>query len=315
MGVYVSMKKARALLFSVILLAGCGRSDMKLGTSGQGGVYEAFGNALSEKLAEEDSLQVEVRNTAGSAANIRLLNDSYIQLGIAQADVVSYMYTGSVNDSWSAIASLYTEAVQIIASDASGIKTVADLEGKTVSIGADESGTEENAKEILAACGLNELLVKEKLLDYPDAAKEIRKGTIDALFVTAGAPAHFVEELMAEGGYHFVYLDDATIERLKRTYDYYTDTTIPARTYTGQNDEVQTVGVKSILLASDTLSEETVQQIMDTLFANSAAIYKEAGIGETLSVDSAVLGVSVPFHKGAVSWYEAHGIHVEGKGD
>ena len=108
MGVYVSMKKARALLFSVILLAGCGRSDMKLGTSGQGGVYEAFGNALSEKLAEEDSLQVEVRNTAGSAANIRLLNDSYIQLGIAQADVVSYMYTCSINDSWSAIASLYT---------------------------------------------------------------------------------------------------------------------------------------------------------------------------------------------------------------
>lgn len=288
---------------------------MKLGTSGQGGVYEAFGNALSEKLQEEESLAVEVRNTAGSAANIRLLNDNYIQLGIAQADVVSYMDTGSVNDSWSAVASLYTEAVQIIARDDSGIKTVADLEGKTVSIGARESGTEENAKEILAACGLNELLVKEKLLDYPDAASAIRKGTIDALFVTAGAPAHFVEELMAECGYHFVYLDSTTIERLKRTYDYYTDITIPARTYTGQNDAVQTVGVKSILLASDTLSEETVQQIMDILFDNSDDIFREAGINETLTVDSAVLGVSVPFHKAAAEWYAAHGILVEGKGD
>ena len=122
----------------------------------------------------------------------------------------------------------------------SDINSVDDLLGKTVSIGEEESGSELNAKQILSAYGLNSKMVKEKNLNYADAAKQLQNGEIDAAFFTLGLNATVVEELSKQCDIKLIGIDDAAVKKLKNTYSY-VDCKIPKNTYNGQSDEVGTV--------------------------------------------------------------------------
>lgn len=226
-------------------------------------MYYTVANAYAGLASKESSdLKFEVKNTAGSAANLRLLSGNYIDLGIAQADLVRAAHegTGSFSDNrqqgYRAIAGLYTEACQIVVRADSDIRTLNDLQGKTVSIGASESGTEQNATEILKLSGLTSKLVHMVNLDYADAAGKLASGEIDALFCTAGIRTAVIEELAKECDLRLLSIDDTCLEKLLATTKEYRKYVIPANTYSGQNEDVTTIGVKAVLLASDDLSEK-----------------------------------------------------------
>ena len=182
-----------------VLLAGCTSAGtarrMRMGVAGEGGVYHAFGEGFAALENDSGNGAVELKNTAGSAANLRLLMGDYLQLAVAQADLVQDAYEQSgifqdeeMENKFCAVAALYTEACQVIVRADSDIQSVEELQGKTVSIGAEESGSEQNAWQILSAYGLNEKLVETINLNYEDAAAQLKAGRIDAMFITAGAP-------------------------------------------------------------------------------------------------------------------------------
>ena len=186
-----------AVLSAAVLLAGCAASRLRLGAAAAGGVYNAFGTAMSAQNST-----IEVKQTAGSAANLRLLAGGYLQLAVAQSDMAQDAYDGSgifshesTERSFSAVAALYEEAVQVVVRADSGITTLEELQGCTLSVGEEESGTEQNAGQVLAACGLNNRLVHTVNLNYTDAAARLADGTIDAMFVTAGLHADALEQL------------------------------------------------------------------------------------------------------------------------
>ena len=146
-----------AVLSAAVLLAGCAASRLRLGAAAAGGVYNAFGTAMATQNST-----IEVKQTAGSAANLRLLAGGYLQLAVAQSDMAQDAYDGSgifshesTERSFSAVAALYEEAVQVVVRADSGITTLEELQGCTLSVGEEESGTEQNAWQVLAACGLN----------------------------------------------------------------------------------------------------------------------------------------------------------------
>ena len=128
------------LLFVLAVLAACGhKSRLRIGTAGEGGNYNSLGKALSRTLEKEPyKINVEVKTTAGSAANIRLLSQDYLELAIAQSDVIDEMYAGTLDTQamkgYSAIAALYPEPVQIVVRADSGIASVSELAGKKVSV-------------------------------------------------------------------------------------------------------------------------------------------------------------------------------------
>jgi TRAP-type uncharacterized transport system substrate-binding protein len=174
---------------------------------------------------ETDNGTVELKTTAGSAANLRLLTGEYLQLAIAQGDLAqdAYDQTGIFADEeetrgFGAVAALYTEACQIVVRADADIQSVEDLQGKTVSIGAEESGSEQNALQILAAYGLNDKLVDTVNLNYEDAAAQLKAGKVDAIFITAGAPSPVLTELAGECGIRLLNVDGAPAsdERLQR---------------------------------------------------------------------------------------------------
>ena len=184
-------QKIGLFLCLALLLTGCSyqTKTIRFGAADIGGMYYTVANAYAGLASKESSdLKFEVKNTAGSAANLRLLSGNYIDLGIAQADLVRAAHegTGSFSDNrqqgYRAIAGLYTDACQIVVRADSDIRTLNDLQGKTVSIGASESGTEQNATEILKLSGLTAKLVHMVNLDYADAAGKLASGEIDALF-------------------------------------------------------------------------------------------------------------------------------------
>ena len=215
-------KKLLAFGMAVLMLTGCGSSSgtIRFGAAGLGGTYHMFSDAFAEIIESESAdCSIEVKTTAGSAANVRLLSDGYVQMAIAQADIINDAYYGVgmfENDKkyqgYSAVGGLYTEACQIVVRADSDIRSVEDLQGKTVSVGEEESGTEKNAEQILAAYGLSERLVTEVNLDYTDAVEQLKKKEIDAMFCTAGAYTTVIGELAKQCEIRFIDLDEKGIE-------------------------------------------------------------------------------------------------------
>lgn len=309
------------ILLAAVLLSGCSSAEtvrrLRFGAAGEGGVYREFGERFAALENETDNGTVELKTTAGSAANLRLLTGEYLQLAIAQADLAqdAYDQTGIFADEeesrgFGAVAALYTETCQVVVRVDSEIRTVEDLQGKTVSIGAEESGSEQNAMQILSAYGLNDKLVSMVNLNYEDAEAQLKAGKIDAVFITAGAPSPVLAELAGECGIRLLNVDGAAAQRLISTYSAYSMVTLPAGTYSGQTEDVQTVGVKAVLLASDELPAKQVQKLTELLFSSREGLEEQLGIPLDAEQD-AVEGVGIPFHAGAAAYYKAAGITVD----
>ena len=284
-------------MLAALLLTGCSAAEtvkrLRFGVAGEGGVYHNFGEQFAALENETSNGTIELRTTAGSAANLRLLTGEYLQLAIAQADLAqdACNQTGIFAEEedicgFGAVAALYTEACQVIVRADSDIQSIEDLQGKTVSIGAEESGSEQNALQILSAYGLNDRLVDTINLNYTDAADQLKAGKIDAIVITVGT------------------------QRLLSSYNAYREVTIPAGTYPGQDADVQTVGVKAVLLASDSLPAKQVQQLTELLFSSREALEEQLGLALDPETD-AVEGVGIPFHAGAAAWYKQAGITVD----
>lgn len=305
----------------LVFLTGCSHSQtIRFGAADIGGMYYSFANSYSGFASKDnESYKFEVKNTAGSAANLRLLSDHYIDLGIAQTDLIQDAYNGrnafenNICRGYQAVSSLYTEACQIVVRNDSDIQTLDDLQGRKVSIGAAESGTERNAKEILSFSGLNDQLVETVNLDYTKAASMLASGKIDAFFCTAGIRTTVIDELSKECKIRLLSIDEKCMKKLQKAYPFYVKYTIPANTYSGQSTQVETLGVKSILLASDNLSDETVKEITRLLFKHGKDMQYATSLNLNLDEKTATHGVTIPFHPGAASYYKDKGITVNTK--
>ena len=320
------MKKFIAMLFVVCIvfsLCACGSSggsgeSLTFATGGESGTYYAFGSVLAQYVSNNTDLKVTAVVGNGSQANIEDLDSGAVQLGFCQSDVMSYAYSGTnlfaesgAVDSFSVAAALYMEQVQIVTTDSS-IKTVEDLKGKRVSIGAAGSGVYFNAIDILGAYGLTEADITPTYQSFGDSANDIKDGKIDAAFIVAGAPTTAITDLATTKDVYLVSLDDEHIEKLCSTSDYYTKNVIPADVY-GTDGDVTTVAVGAVILARDDVSEDAIYNFTKDLFDNAEAeVSSHAKYGE-LNLDFAASVTSVPYHPGAAKYFAEKGYTVPTK--
>ena len=318
----MKMKKIISLALSAILLltlAACGASGsakMTMGTGGPTGTYYAFGGVLGQYMKNYAQVDVTVVSTDGSKANIESIDIGDYQMGLVQSDVMAYAWTGERSfetsgpvNSFRVIAGLYAEAVQLITMDPD-IKSVSDLAGKTVSIGAPGSGVYFNAMDILAAAGLTEDDITPQYLSFGDSTDGLKDGKIDAAFIVAGAPTAAITELCTTNSAYLVPIDGDVAANLMASNSFYTAYTIPAGTYAGQDADVTTVTVKATLIVSADADEETVYNLTKAIFDNTAAIAAENGKGAELSIENATSGMAAPFHPGAAKYFAEQGVDV-----
>lgn len=310
------MKKKLSLLlcFILLILTGCQASEktIRFGAADIGGMYYSFANTFTELANEElSSPSIKVRTTAGSSANLRLLSENYIELGIAQSDLIRDAYKENTN--LRAIAGLYMEACQLVVRADSKIKTLDDLANCTVSIGAKESGTELNATQILEFSGIPSSIITTKNLDYVKAANALKSGDIDAFFCTAGLTTTIIEELSRECDIRLIPLDKSVIKKMLSYSNAYSSYSIPAGTYKGQNKDIPTIGVKSVLITSDSLSDEVVETLTKLLFEKNKELQYSTSLNLQLDETIATKNIPIPFHSGAIKYYKAHEINVDTK--
>ena len=232
-------------------------------------------------------------------------------MAYAWAGSRSFESTGAI-DSFRVVGGLYAEAVQLITMDPN-IKSVADLAGKSVSIGAPGSGVYFNAMDVLTAAGLTENDIKPQYQSFADSTDALKDGKIDAAFIVAGAPTAAITELCTTNDAYLVPIDGAVADKLMADCPFYTAYSIPAGTYNGQDTDVTTVTVKATLIVSASASDDDVYNLTKAIFDNVDAIAAENGKGKELSVENAPSGMSAPFHAGAAKYYAEKGVTVETK--
>ena len=324
------MKKLFSVLLvltMVLALAACGgsgssgasggASKMTMGTGGTSGTYYAFGGVLSQYIKNNAGIEVIVVSTDGSKANIESIDSGDYQLGTVQSDVMAYAWEGTRSfedsgkiDSFRVVGGLYAESVQLVTMDPE-IKSVADLKGKSVSIGAPNSGVWFNAMDVLNAAGLTEADIKPQYQSFADSADALKDGKIDAAFIVAGAPTAAITELCTTNSAYLVPIDGEVADKLMADSPYYTTYTIPAGTYAGQDEDVVTVTIKATLIVSADASEDDVYNLTKAIFDNTEAIAAENGKGAELSVENATSGMTAPFHAGAAKYFAEKGVTVE----
>ena len=308
------------ILAMVLTLAACGgsgASKMTMGTGGTTGTYYGYGGVLGQYIKNNAGIDVTVVSTDGSKANLQGIAAGDYQLGTVQSDVMAYAWEGTRSfeaegkiDSFRVVAGLYAESVQLITMDPE-IKSVADLKGKAVSIGAPGSGVYFNAMDVLAAAGLTENDIKPQYLSFGDSTDGLKDGKIDAAFIVAGAPTPAITELCTTNNAYLVPIDGAVAEALMASCPFYTVYNIPAGTYAGQTEDVQTVTVKATLIVSASASQEDVYNLTAAIFNNISAITAENGKGAELSIENATSGMTAPFHAGAAKYFAEQGVTVD----
>jgi TRAP transporter TAXI family solute receptor len=199
----------------------------------------------------------------------------------------------------------------LLSNNAESVSSLADLKGKTVSVGDAGSGVEFNAKQILEAYDMTFDDINVVNASFGDSADSLKDGKIDAAFIVAGAPTTAVVDLATTKAIHLVQLDEEHIKTLQDKYDFYTATTIPAGTYDGVEEDATTVSVRATLIASNNVSEDAIYELLKAMFDNQEALIAGHAKFEFLNLEDAVKGISVPFHAGAKKYYEEQGITVE----
>ena len=313
--------KLLLLLPLIVLLVGCGGENSsgkvtRLGTGGTGGMYYAYGTELAKMIdADGKGHALDVKMTAGSAANLRLLREKFLDLAIVQSDTLSNAINGrgifaaaGPGVGYAAVAGLYTEACQIVVSKNSGINNVSELVGKRVSVGERESGVLQNAEQILMAHGLTFEMIETVYMSFTDSATAMEKGQIDAFFITAGAPTGAIAELAKKKDIKILSIDPDVQNNMMKLYKGYTHCTIPADTYAGQTEPVQTIGVKAVLIASTDLKDDEVTYISEFIFKNADKLPHNTS--DKLTTDYAVQDIPASFHAGAAKFYDMQGVKV-----
>lgn len=296
------------------------KTEITLATGSTSANYYAIGGVMSTVLNDKLSLSnITVTSTGASKANVQLLQDGEANMCIVQNDVSYYAYTGtdlfeaegSYTD-WSALFAMYDETVQIFTLNPD-IKTFTDLKGKTVSVGAAGSGDNFAAGQIFAEYGMTFDDVNAVYQSYSDSAEGMKDGKIDAAFCVSGAPTTALVDLAATAGkpLNIITIEPEHIQGLMEDYSFYTETTIPAGTYDGLDTDVTTVSVRAMLACRNDVPEDVVYELMTAMFDNLDDLKAGHAKFENLSLESATQGVSLPYHPGAVKFFEENGMTVE----
>ena len=285
------------------------------GTGGNQGTYYAFTTAVGQILSTDDYKFV-VQSTGGSQANIEMIEDGEAQFAIVQNDVMNYAYEGTNGFSapvtcFSAIGCVYAEVCQVIATKASGIKTIADLAGKNVAVGDAGSGVYYNATQILAAAGLDiDKDINKTAASFGDAATLLKDGAIDAAFITAGTPTPAVSDLATSTDIVAVDLGEDVFANLMNDYPFYAKHDYTSDDYAFVGDEASTtVAIMATFIVTNDMSEEQAYEITKNLWESQEDIAVAHAKGKEMSKDTAAAAIgNVPLHPGAEKYYKEIGV-------
>ncbi len=317
-------RRALVIGAAAIMAAGAAfaqsQAFFRIGTGGTSGTYYPIGGLIANAISATGEngvpgLVATAVSSNGSVANINAIQAGASESGFSQSDVAFWAHSGTglyegkgkVED-LRLIATLYPETLHIVARADAGIKSVADLKGKRVSIDEPGSGTIVDARLVLAAYGLSEKDITPEYLKPGPSGEKMRDGGLDAFFFVGGFPAGAITELAASTSITLVPVAGPEAEKLIADNGFFADNTVPAETYKGV-PEMQTISVAAQWVTSAKQPDDLVYNITKSLWSEGTRKALDAGHakGKQITLDNAVTSAGIPFHPGAERYYKEVG--------
>jgi len=307
---------AAAVLFAFAPAAARAQDFINVLTGGTSGVYYPMGVALSKIYGDKiANTRPSVQATKASVENLVLLQQGRGEIAFTLGDSLDAAWKGDEDAGFKSplkklrgIAAIYPNYVQIVASKESGIKTLADLKGKRLSVGAPKSGTELNARAILAAAGLAyKDLGKIEYLPFAESVELMKNRQLDATLQSAGLGVASIRDLATSVEIVVVEVPKAVVDKAGPPF---VNAPIPANTYGGQTTDVNTAAVVNYLVTHEGVKEELVYQMTKNIFENLAELGASHSAGKAIKLESALDGMPVPLHPGAARYLKEKGLKV-----
>ncbi|MCB1979777.1 MAG: TAXI family TRAP transporter solute-binding subunit [Burkholderiaceae bacterium] len=284
-------------------------------TGGQSGVYYPMGVALSQIYGKAmPDAKVTVQSTKASAENLNLLQAGRGEIAFTLGDALSDAWNGNKESGFAtplkklrAVAGIYPNYIQIVASADSGIKTMADLKGKRISVGAPKSGTELNARAILKAAGLAYSdFSKVEYLPFGESVELMKNRQLDVTLQSAGLGVSSIRDLATAVKIVVVSVPADVVAKVGDAA--YQPATIPANTYEGQTADVPTVAIRNFLVSHTGVADEEVYQMTKSMFENLPTLVAAHNAAKAIDRATAMQGTAVTFHPGAEKYYREAGV-------
>ncbi|MEO9162508.1 MAG: TAXI family TRAP transporter solute-binding subunit [Casimicrobiaceae bacterium] len=284
-------------------------------TGGTSGVYYPLGVALANVIGKAmPSVKTSVQATKASVENLNLLQAGRGEIAFTLGDSLSDAWKGNEEAGFKTplkklrgIAAIYPNYIQIVARADSGIKSLADLKGKNVSVGAPKSGTELNARTIFKAAGLTyKDFGKVEYLPFGESVELMKNRQLDATLQSAGLGVSSLRDLATSVDIVVVPIPPGII---KKTNDpAYLPATIPANTYRGQTTDVQSAAVQNFLVTHEGVSNDIVYGMTKALWTNLDQLVAAHSAARAIDIKHALDGMPLPLHPGAEKYYKEVGI-------
>ncbi|MBS0247190.1 MAG: TAXI family TRAP transporter solute-binding subunit [Proteobacteria bacterium] len=283
-------------------------------TGGTGGVYYPLGVAISKVYAEKikDS-KPSVQSTKASVENLNLIQQGKGELAFTLGDSLADAWKGNADvgfktklDKLRTVAAIYPNYIQIAALKDSGIKTLADLKGKRMSVGAPKSGTELNARAILEGAGMSyKDLGKVEYLPFNESVELMKNRQLDATLISAGLGVSAIRDLCASVACVLVEIPKSVVDKIGTPYQ---SAVIPAGTYPGNDKDVTAAAVQNYLVTSSKVSDDLVYQMTKDLFDSLPTLQAAHAAAKAIKLDAAAKNPPVPLHPGAAKFYKEKGV-------
>ncbi len=287
---------------------GGGSRFMSFGTGGTGGIYYPLGGAIASRLSLADSNhQFTAEVTGGSVENVNRVANGEMDLGLSMMTTIHRAYNGGPDfpeplSRLRLVAPVYPNRVHIVAARNSPVQSVSELRGRRVAVGSPGSGTEQVAREVLAAYDLTYDDIDVRYLSFRESSDALRDRAVDAAFFAAGYPVSAVLEVMTSRAARLLPIDREHQRILTERFPYYRNGVIPSEAYPGVEDDVPTITVMNWIVGRDDLDPSVVRLMLDILRNNRADLERVHEISRQIDLDVLLESTSIPFHAETERW-------------
>jgi hypothetical protein len=305
-----------AAAIAVAFSANAAKADdfINILTGGTAGVYYPLGVALSKIYADKiPGSRPSVQSTKASVENLNLLQAGKGEIALTLGDSLGFAWAGNEEVGFKTplkklrgVAAVYPNYIQLVATKDSGVKTLADLKGKRISVGAPKSGTELNTRAILKAAGMSYAdFGKVEYLGFAESVELMKNRQIDATLQSAGLGVASIRDLATNNDVVVVAIPAAMVQKIGAPY---VSATIPANTYRGQTEAVETAAVVNFLVTHEGVKADLIYAMTKAMYENLNQMVAAHNAAKAIKLENAVNGMPLPLHPGAERYYKEKGI-------
>lgn len=318
---YLSLFLFSILSFSLVASSGAADKSVKrysLATGGTSGTYYPVGSGIASIVTKYvDGIEMNAESTGGSVANSKMAQNKETDFFLGAAATVKGAMEGLPAESFPqpitdirAVSALYSEVFQFITLANSEIKSIYDLKGKKVAVGKAGSGTERNAKIFLKYYGITYDDIKVRFQSFGEAVTSLKDRQIDVAIVASGLPTAAIVGATTTLGVRFLPMDEEIAKKITSDNIFYKVDLIKAGTYKGQDENILAIGTPALLNVRSDIPDDDVYNILTKFYENIGILGEIHAQGKNIKLETALTGVSIPLHPGAVKYYKEKGFEI-----